>query len=305
MTASSPSSTGAPVELSSSEQAPASAQTAQAAGTDRADCALQRLQAVIDALLAPGGCSWDKEQTPASLCDYVLEEAHELVDAIRHGSAADVREELGDVLFLLVFISVLYAGRGEFSLDAAIAANADKMIRRHPHVFANTVFDSREEQLSEWERIKRAEKADEQGMPAGVFSSLPKNLPPLLKAYRIHSKAARAGFTWDSDEDVEQQVEAEWLELLDAIQSKDKDAQEHELGDLIFTLVELGRRKGVKASAALDFSTQRFLRRFARMEELARVEGQDFSIVTMEEKNALWDQAKGEEKSASAEREAP
>ena len=275
------------------ESAQSSAKTGECAPVS----ALQTMRAVIEALLAPNGCPWDKEQTPLSLCDYVLEEAHELVDAIRHGKADDAREELGDVLFLLAFIATLYAKQGDFTLDEAIAANADKMIRRHPHVFAGTVFDSREEQLADWERIKRSEKADDNGTPAGVYSSLPKNLPPLLKAYRIHSKAARAGFTWDSDEDVEQQVEAEWLELLDAFQGKDKTAQEHELGDLIFTLVELGRRKGIKASAALDFSTQRFLRRFARMEDLARAGGQDFSAVGMEEKNALWDQAKQEEHS--------
>lgn len=261
---------------------------------------LQTLQDVITALIAPEGCPWDREQTPLSLCEYVLEEAHELVEAIRHGSVADVGEELGDVLFLLIFISTLYARAGKFSLDDAIAANTAKMIRRHPHVFANTVFASKEEQLSAWENIKRAEKADDDGVPASVYSSLPKSLPPLLKAYRIHSKAARAGFTWDSDEDVEQQVEAEWLELLDAFASGDKDAQACELGDLMFTLVELGRRKGIKASAAVDGSAHRFLTRFAFMEEAARRDGRDFTALTMEEKNALWETAKTAEKEAPA-----
>lgn len=257
---------------------------------------LQRLQAVIDTLTAPEGCPWDKEQTPLSLCEYVLEEAHELVEAIRHGSTTDVAEELGDVLFLLVFISTLYARQGIFTLEDATAMNAAKMIRRHPHVFAGTVFESKEEQLSEWERIKRSEKADENGVPSGVFDSLPKSLPPLLKAYRIHSKAARAGFTWDSDQDVEQQVEAEWLELIDAMQSGDKSAQEHELGDLIFTLVELGRRKGIKASAAVDATSHRFLTRFKAMEQGARLKGSEFTALSMEEKNALWDEAKAADK---------
>jgi len=256
---------------------------------------LQKLQDVIARLIAPDGCPWDREQTPLTLCEYVLEEAHELVEAIRHGKEADVAEELGDVMFLLVFISTLYAARGSFTLDQAVAANAAKMIRRHPHVFEGTVFETREEQLSDWERIKREEKADAEGRPAGVYDSLPKSLPPLLKAYRIHSKAARAGFTWDSDQDVEQQVEAEWLELVDAIQSEDKQAQEHELGDLIFTLVELGRRKGIKASAAVDGSAHRFLARFASMEQAAREKGGDFSSLDMEEKNLLWDNAKAAE----------
>lgn len=258
--------------------------------------ALEKLQDVVERLIAPDGCSWDKEQTPGSLCEYVIEEAHELVEAIRHGSEGDVREELGDVLFLLVFIGTLYQNAGSFSLADAIDLNVAKMVRRHPHVFAGQLFDSREEQLAEWERIKRAEKADAEGMPAGVYSSLPKGLPSLIKAYRIHSKAARAGFTWDSDQDMEQQVEAEWLELLDAFASDNKNAQEHELGDLLFSLVELGRRKGIKASAALDFSMQRFLTRFASMEADAHKRGKDFASLTMEEKNALWDQAKALEK---------
>lgn len=257
---------------------------------------LGRLQDVINRLIAPDGCSWDREQTPLSLCDYVIEEAHELVEAIRHGDTADVCEELGDVLFLLVFLGALYSARGAFTLEDAIKLNAAKMIRRHPHVFANTVFENRDEQLAAWERIKWSEKKDGQGGEAGIFSSLPKTLPSLIKAYRIHSKAARAGFTWDSDQDVEQQVEAEWLELLEALSFGDKEAQEHELGDIIFTLVELGRRKGIKASAAVDFSTQRFLNRFRAMESEAAARGQEFTNINMDEKNALWDRAKAEEK---------
>ena len=258
------------------------------------------IRQVLEALTAPEGCPWDREQTPLSLCEYVLEEAHELVDAVRHGSAGEVAEELGDVLFLLVFIGLLYEKQGAFSFEQVVNVNTAKMIRRHPHVFAGAVFDSKEEQLVAWESIKRAEHPDGQGKPAGIFDSLPRGLPPLLKAYRIHSKAARAGFTWDSDEDVEQQVEAEWLELLDAFASGDKAAQEHELGDLLFSLVELGRRKGIKASAALDGTAQRFLGRFQNMEAGARATGKDFTALSMEEKNALWDVAKTQERSTQA-----
>jgi ATP diphosphatase len=253
---------------------------------------LRKLQDVIFTLIGPDGCSWDREQTPLTLCECLLEEAYELVEAIRYGKVADVAEELGDVMFLLVFIGTLYAVKDSFTLEQALSINAEKMIRRHPHVFSGTVFASREEQLSDWERIKRLEKTDAEGLPTGIFAGLPKGLPSLLKAYRIHSKAARAGFTWDSDQDVEQQVEAEWLELIDAIRADDKAAQERELGDLIFSLVELGRRKGIKANAALDGSAHRFLSRFAFMEAAARNKGSDFSSLSMEEKNALWDTAK-------------
>lgn len=256
------------------------------------DSSLQRMKDVINALIAPDGCPWDKEQTPDSLCEYVLEEAHELVEAIRHGTRSEVNEELGDVLFLLTFISLLYEKQGDFSLSDSVAVNTAKMIRRHPHVFEGTVFDSKEEQLAAWERIKRAEHPDAEGRPTTIFSSLPKGLPPLIKAYRVHSKAARAGFTWDNDEDVEMQVEAEWLEFIDTIRSGDKEAQMHEFGDLLFSLVELGRRKGIKASAALDATTHRFLSRFTCMEELAKTGGQEFASLDMDEKNALWDKAK-------------
>jgi ATP diphosphatase len=266
---------------------------------------LQKVETVLDRLLAPDGCPWDKEQTPASLCEYIIEEAHELVDAVRHKTANDVREELGDVLFLLLFLSRLYAARGAFTLDDVLALSAAKMIRRHPHVFAGEAFASRDELIREWNRIKQREKderkidAPDSGQKSGIFAGLAGSLPPMTKAYRIHAKAANANFTWDDDEDVERQAEAEWLELLDALAGNDSGAQERELGDLLFTLVELGRRKGIKAAAALDNACQRFLRRFSRMEDLARERGGDFASVSMEEKNALWAAVKAEEKNSA------
>ena len=261
--------------------------------------ALEQLRDVLDRLTAEeGGCPWDKEQTPRSLAEYIIEESHELVSAIRSGSDADVCEELGDVAFLLLFVARLYEKQGKFSLDDALANNRAKMIRRHPHVFGDAHFDTRDEQLKTWEQIKRTEHADDTGRPKGLFDSLPASLPPLTKAYRIHSKAARVGFTWPEDEEVEQQVEAEWLEWLDASAGDDAEAQKHELGDLIFSITEMGRRKGIKASEALDLATARFLRRFARMEELARQQGKDFPDLSLDEKDELWNAAKEEEKAA-------
>lgn len=258
--------------------------------------ALERARNVIDRLLAPDGCPWDKEQTPESMCDYLVEECFELVEAIRSGKTVDIREELGDVAFILLFLGRLYEDRKEFTLADALDNNAAKMVRRHPHVFGETTFDSRDEQLREWERIKRAEKQEGDDAPKGMFDSLPKGLPPLVKAYRLHSKAARVGFTWDSDDDVERQVEAEWLEVLDAFANDGPEKQEHELGDMLFTLVELGRRKGIKANAALDFATLKFLRRFEGMEALARERGLDFPNLEFEDKDALWNEVKAAEK---------
>jgi ATP diphosphatase len=256
-----------------------------------------QLQEILHTLLGPNGCPWDKEQTPASLCEYVIEETHELVQAIRNGSSADAAEELGDVFFLLAFIALLYEKQGAFTTADVLERSRLKMIRRHPHVFSDTVFTSVAEQLAAWEAIKKHEQTAA-GKPAGVFGSLPQSLPPLTKAYRIHARAAGAGFTWSDDTDAAQQAEAEWLELLDAFASQDKAAQERELGDLLFTLVELGRRKGIKAGPALDAATARFLRRFAFMEDMARQKGLDFAALDMEEKNALWDEAKREDDNA-------
>ena len=258
--------------------------------------ALEELQSVIERLISPDGCPWDKEQSPESLTDYVIEESHELVSAIRSGKADEIREELGDVAFLLLFVARLCEKRGQFNFDDALNTSRAKMIRRHPHVFGDTVFENLDEQLKTWEAIKRAEHADADGKPQGVFDSLPASLPPLVKAYRIHSKADRVGFTWPENEDVEKQVEAEWLELLDAMASDDAEAIEHEFGDHMFTLVELGRRKGIKAAPALNAATERFLTRFERMEALARERNLDFVSLSLDDKDDLWNEVKAAEK---------
>ena len=277
---------------------------------------LDKILGVIQALLGEGGCPWDKEQTPQSLADYVIEEGFELVEAIRAdapldqgpqaGSGQDVTretvevpketvevmEELGDVLFLLAFVATLYERGGRFTLDDVTEANAAKMIRRHPHVFGDLQVDTKGQLLANWERIKRAEKTDGRELPKGVFESLPKGLPPMLKAYRIHSKAARAGFTWETDADAEAQFRSEWDEWEAARASGDPERMEQEFGDVLFTLVELGRRQGIKANAALDGTNLRFLERFQAMEAMARDTGRDLAELDLAEMNVLWERAK-------------
>lgn len=302
---------------------------------------LAEVQEVLERLLGEDGCPWDKEQTPEGMCDYVIEECYELIDAIKSKKVEDIKEELGDVFFLLTFIATIYKKHGKFSLGDALRGNAAKMIHRHPHVFSNASFENKEELLRNWELLKQEEKAAKNSSaPAvhkGLFESLPKNLPPLVQAYRINSKAARVGFTWDSDADVEQQLEAEWLEWLEVSQSLSsfKDlgipshiavageylspenngqsedetlnplstdpaqvALEEELGDLIFTIVELGRRKGVKANAALQRTNMKFLRRFEAMEKMATANGQKFADLPIDEKEELWKAAKLQEKNS-------
>ena len=250
--------------------------------------ALEELVAVIEKLTSPEGCPWDREQTPKTLADYFIEESHELVAAIRFGTPHEVMGELGDLAFLILFAAHLYAREGAFTFADVLLNSRDKMIHRHPHVFGGTHFENRDEQLAAWEKLKKEEKDVREGALAGI----PKSLPPLVRAYRLHSRAARAGFTWENDEKVEQQVEAEWLEWLDACLEKDEARERHEFGDMIFSLVELGRRHDIKASEALDLACERFATRFETMEALAAEKDTDFSALDMEEKDTLWEEAK-------------
>ena len=259
--------------------------------SSQSDCAIDSVREVVRRLTAEDGCPWDKTQTPESLTEYVIEESHELVSAIRSGTDEDVCEELGDVAFLLLFIAHLYEKKGSFTLRDVFEKNAAKMIHRHPHVFAGEHFANLDEQLKAWEKLKQEEHKAE-GKPTGVFDSLPRSLDPLARAYRIHSKAARTGFTWETREDVEQQVEEEWLEFLDAQAREDEKAIRHELGDLIFSIVELGRRNNLKANAELDAANERFLSRFRFMEEAARKEERELSSMPLEEMDKLWAKAK-------------
>ena len=258
--------------------------------------ALARIQSVVDKLLDPeGGCPWDKAQTPVSLCEYLIEECHELVDAIRSGKPGHACDEMGDLLFLLLIVARRFADAGSFSLADALNAGADKMTRRHPHVFGDAHFTDQAEFTKAWAEIKKAEKAATGEKEDGILSSVPTGLPPLTKAYRLHSKAAQVGFTWDEEEDVERQIEAEWLELLDAKACGDERAKEHELGDMIFSLVELGRRMGIKAAHAVDMADNRFRARFEAMENLAKEQGKDFTSLELDAKDELWNEVKAKE----------
>ena len=263
--------------------------------------ALEHIQSVVDKLLDPeGGCPWDRAQTPVSLCEYIIEECHELVDAIRCGKPGHACDEMGDLLFLLIITARRFADAGSFSLADALNAGADKMTRRHPHVFGDAHFASQAEFARAWAEIKKAEKAEAGERDGGLLSSVPAGLPPLTKAYRLHSKAAQAGFTWDEEEDVERQIESEWLELLDARASGDETAKEHELGDMLFSLVELGRRMGIKAAHALDMADNRFRRRFEAMEKLAKERGRDFAALDLDAKDELWNEVKEQETSSGS-----
>lgn len=259
--------------------------------------AVKALDDVIEAILdEEKGCPWDKEQTPVSLSEYTIEEMFEFVDAIRKGNSNEACEEMGDLIFGIMLIAKKFEKKGIFNFADALTKSVAKMKRRHPHVFSDDVYDTSKEALHQnWEKIKNQEKA-EKGEQEGAFSSIPQALPALTRAYRIHAKAEKAGFTWDDDEDVERQVEAEWLELLDAKASGEQKQIEHELGDMIFSLTEMGRRLGVKANIAVDMTCNRFTERFAGMEKLAKERGLDFNSLSLDDKDELWNEVKANEK---------
>ncbi len=250
----------------------------------------ERIIEVIDTLTGPDGCPWDKEQTPQSMCDYLVEECFELVEAIRQDDTSEIAEELGDVLFLLLFIGRCHDRVIPDFLQTALAGNVAKMIRRHPHVYGDKAADAAEV-VKNWEQIKKQEKAEKDKDP-GVFASLPASLPPLLRAYRINSKAARTGFTWATDADQEAKLAEEWNELQAALASDDAAAKEEEFGDYLFSLVEYGRRRGIKANSALAVANAKFLRRFEAMEKLARERGLELDKLSLEEMDKLWDEIK-------------
>ncbi|SKA74853.1 nucleoside triphosphate pyrophosphohydrolase [Desulfobaculum bizertense] len=274
--------------------------TNEQGGAEASADALKELDRVTDALLGEGGCPWDIEQTPWTMTDYILEEAFELVEAIRadapehstEESRSEVMEELGDVAFLLQFVAKKYSQAEHFSLADSLKYAAAKMVRRHPHVFGDLHLNSEDELLSNWEKIKRAERSEDGEAPKRVFASLPKGLPPMLKAYRINSKAARAGFTWDSDDAQEAHLQSEWQEWKEAEASGDEEKMQEEFGDYLFSLVEYGRRRGLKASMALGDANVKFLRRFNHIEDVAREKGQDITELSLDEMNALWDETK-------------
>ena len=240
---------------------------------------LPRLVALMQRLLGPGGCPWDREQTFESLRKYVLEEACEVIDAIDSGDRALLKEELGDLLLQVVFQSELAREQAGFSIDDVVAGIVDKLVRRHPHVFGDMSAKDADAVLKNWERIKAEEKSSR-----GVLGGVPRSLPALTRAQRIGEKVARVGFDWASADGSRQKVTEEIAELDEAIAQGDKDSIEGEMGDALFALVNLSRHLGIDAEGALRRTIDKFTRRFGHVE--ARV-GQEHGGWSAREGGAL------------------
>lgn len=254
--------------------------------------ALARLVDVVARLRHPEtGCPWDLEQTADSLIPYVIEEAYEVVDAIRGGDPSEIAEELGDLLLQVVLQAQVASDAGDFDLATVANGIADKLIRRHPHVFGDVEVANTDEVHRNWERIK----AEEKGLDHDPHRLAPKlakynrTLPPLMAASKISVKAAKAGFEWDNVEGVWDKFHEELEEFRQAIATEPVENQQAELGDLLFTIVNLARWHGLDPSAALHGTNQRFIHRFEQVEAALEKPLTEYSL---EEFEVLWQRAK-------------
>lgn len=263
---------------------------------------VEQLREIIARLRAPDGCPWDREQTADSLRPSLVEETYEVVDAIERKATADLEEELGDLLINILMQAQIASEQNEFSFDSIAAVAAEKLVRRHPHVFGESSADSSAAVLSQWEEIKRAEREAKglmKSADASLLDGVAQTFPALVRAQKIQKKAAKVGFDWPTPEDVIEKVREEVAEVEAEFTSPDGEMNNErvteELGDLLFAVVNLTRVLSVDAESALQAATDKFIRRFHTMEKEV-TKGTNFSDLSFDEMNALWDRAKSTEK---------
>jgi tetrapyrrole methylase family protein/MazG family protein len=244
-------------------------------------------------LRGPGGCPWDAEQTHDSLKRYLLEETYEVMEAIDANSVPMMKEELGDLLLQVVFHAVIAEEQNEFSIDEVIDTLNDKLIRRHPHVFADLQIESKDQLIDNWEKIKKNEK----GMTRkSALSGVPSHLPALLKAQKIGEKAARVGFDWSRADEVFAKVLEELKEFEETMLDGNQERMEAELGDLLFAIANLGRFLSLNPEDALRKTISRFTKRFEHIENSLHTANKEMQDATLEEMEKLWQEAKFLEK---------
>jgi MazG family protein len=252
---------------------------------------LNELLAIMARLRSPDGCPWDRQQTFASIAPYTIEEAYEVADAIERGDQGDLKDELGDLLFQVVFHSQMASESGQFDFEAVAGAICDKLTRRHPHVFGDGAPLSVAEQSSAWEAIK----AEERGAAgASALHGVPNALPALLRAYKLSKRAARVGFDFEHAGQCADKVDEELAEVRAAARDSHKASPEifEEVGDLLFAAANLARKLDVDAEAALRAANAKFERRFRGMESLAAERGQRFSELDLAAQEDLWQAVK-------------
>ncbi|MFH1277553.1 MAG: nucleoside triphosphate pyrophosphohydrolase [Candidatus Eisenbacteria bacterium] len=245
---------------------------------------------LVARLRGPGGCPWDQKQTYETIRPHFLEEAHEAAEALALEDWDEFREEIGDTLFLAAFLVRLAEEEGRFSIADSIRAILDKMIRRHPHVFAEATPENEAEIRLTWEEVKRREKGKKER--ESILDGIPTSLPALLRARRVQQKAANIGFDWPDEAPVLDKIDEELRELREALEGGGRNSVEEEIGDLLFSVVNLARCLDVDPEVALNRTTRKFRDRFRRIED--RIDLTD--PPPLEELDRLWDEAKSEER---------
>jgi MazG family protein len=267
----------------------------------------EKLCEIVAKLRAPEGCPWDREQTHESLLPALIEEAYEVAGAVRANDCANFREELGDLLLLIVMHAEIASESDRFDINGVLKDVTEKLIRRHPHVFGNSDARDSSAVLRQWESIKRAEKTHKPGRSAGdagghYLDDLPSALPALMRAQKAQSKVARVNFDWTEVGDVIAKVEEEIQELKQAIQEQDRKSIEDEVGDLLFAVVNLARKCKLDAETALQGATDKFVARFNRLENELTARGKKLGDVDRAEMDKIWNQIK---ETPNAERPTP
>ncbi len=246
---------------------------------------------IVETLHGEKGCPWDKEQTRESLKPFLIEETYEVLEAIDEKNPENIKEELGDLLFQIVFHCQIAKKRKEFDIIDVIKGIAGKMTARHPHVFGDAEYATSQEVLKQWEERKKEEGKNRESILEGI----PKELPALVRAQRIQARAARVGFEWEKIEDVFKKLEEELGEFSAALKNKNQDEIEDELGDVFFVLVNIARFVGVNPEDALRKTISKFISRFRYIEMKAAGTGKSLSDMTLEEMDEFWDEAKTKE----------
>jgi MazG family protein len=251
--------------------------------------AIAELRAVVHRLRAPGGCPWDREQTHETLVPHLLEEAYEVAEAIRNGDMPHLREELGDLLLQPVLHAEIASETGAFDLDAIARELTEKLIRRHPHVFGDVTVNDSEGVITQWDAIKREEKGTQR---ESMLHGVSHGLPALIRAQKLQKKAAKVGFDWPEAAPVLEKIREEADEIAAEMQRGNAGATAEEVGDLLFSVVNLARKLGVDAESALVSANAKFERRFGRVEQELAAQGKQPTDCSLAELDAAWDQVK-------------
>lgn len=255
---------------------------------------LDKLRAIVARLRATDGCPWDREQTNASLLPALLEEAYEVAGAVRARDDANLREELGDLLLLIIMHAQIASEENRFGLDDVAREISEKLIRRHPHVFGDSSAQGSEQVLKQWEAIKQSEKK------GNYLASLPTALPALMRAQKAQKKAARVNFDWNDVPEVVAKIDEELAETKEAVGSGDEEKIADEIGDLLFAVVNLARKQNLEAESLLRAATDKFIARFNEMENRLRDRGGKLGEAELNQLDTIWNEIKAERSPAQA-----